>query len=109
MNWLKEFWKGFTTPMSSEGTGPSEALHNFTQHAKQTLAMARLEAERFNHNFIGTEHLLLGLTRLSKGTAVAVLVKMGVELELVQREVEKQVGVGPIEKSATDIPYTPRV
>jgi len=109
MNWFKAFWKGLTTPMLREGVSSFEGSNNFTQHATQVLAMARLEAARFNHGFVGTEHLLLGLVRLGKGTAVAVLAKMGVELEALKREVEKQVGVTSGEKIAGDIPITPRV
>lgn len=109
MNWLKAFWNGLTTPMSPEGVTSSEGSNNFTEHATQVLAMARLEAARFNHNFVGTEHLLLGFVRLGKGTAVAVLAKMGVDLEALKREVERQVGVAPGEKIAGNIPITPRV
>jgi hypothetical protein len=109
MKWFKAFWKGFTTPMSREGVSSFEGSNNFTQHATQVLAMARLEAARFNHGFVGTEHLLLGLVRLGKGTAVAVLAKMGVELEALKCEVERQVGITSGEKIAGNIPITPRV
>jgi ATP-dependent Clp protease ATP-binding subunit ClpC len=86
-----------------------EAMHNFTPRAQQVLALARKEADRFNHNFVGTEHLLLGLIRLGQGVAVNVLQKMGIELEAVRLEVEKQVGTGPDQKMVGNIPYTPRV
>src|ERR1043166_4212720 len=86
-----------------------EAMNNFTPRAQQILALARSEADRFNHNFVGTEHLLLGLIRLGQGTAVAVLGKMGLDLENVRLEVEKQVGTGPDQKMIGTIPYTPRV
>ena len=86
-----------------------EAMSNFTPRAQQVLALARLEADRFNHNFIGTEHLLLGLIKLGQGTAVNVLKKMGLDLETVRSEVEKQVGTGPDQKMIGNIPYTPRV
>jgi Clp amino terminal domain, pathogenicity island component len=109
MNWFKSFLQGFTTPMSREGAGSPEPLHNFTPRAQQVLALARREADRFHHNFVGTEHLLLGIIRLNQGTAVAVLKKMGLDLETVRMEVEKQVGTGPDEKMVGNIPYTPRV
>jgi ATP-dependent Clp protease ATP-binding subunit ClpC len=86
-----------------------EAMNNFTPRAQQVLALARKEADRFNHNFVGTEHLLLGLIRLGQGVAVNVLQKMGIELEAVRMEVEKQVGTGPDQKMVGNIPYTPRV
>jgi ATP-dependent Clp protease ATP-binding subunit ClpC len=86
-----------------------EAMHNFTPRAQQVLALARKEADRFNHNFVGTEHLLLGLIRLGQGVAVNVLQKMDVELDAVRMEVEKQVGTGPDQKMMGNVPYTPRV
>ena len=52
-------------------------MNNFTPRAQQVLALARKEADRFNHNYVGTEHLLLGLIKLGQGVAVNVLQKMG--------------------------------
>jgi ATP-dependent Clp protease ATP-binding subunit ClpC len=86
-----------------------EGMSNFTPRAQQVLALARKEADRFNHNFVGTEHLLLGLIKLGQGVAVNVLQKMGLDLETVRLEVEKQVGTGPDQKQVGNIPYTPRV
>lgn len=86
-----------------------EAMNNFTPRAQQVLALARKEADRFNHNFVGTEHLLLGLIKLGQGVAVNVLEKMGLDLDTVRMEVEKQVGTGPDQKMIGNIPYTPRV
>lgn len=84
-------------------------MSNFTPRAQQVLALARKEADRFNHNYVGTEHLLLGLIKLGQGVAVNVLQKMGMDLSTVRMEVEKQVGAGPETKLAGNIPYTPRV
>ena len=90
--------------------GPSrKTMNNFTPRAQQVLALARKEADRFNHNYVGTEHLLLGLIKLGQGVAVNVLQKMGLDLETVRMEVEKQVGSGPETKMVGNIPYTPRV
>src|SRR6516225_7971523 len=86
-----------------------ESMSNFTPRAQQVLALARKEADRFNHNFLGTEHLLLGLIKLGQGVAVNVIQKMGLDLETVRMEVEKQVGTGPDQKMIGNIPYTPRV
>jgi ATP-dependent Clp protease ATP-binding subunit ClpC len=86
-----------------------EAMNNFTPRAQQVLALARKEADRFNHNFVGTEHLLLGLIKLGQGVAVNVLQKIGLDLETVRMEVEKLVGTGPDQKMIGNIPYTPRV
>ena len=84
-------------------------MSNFTPRAQQVLALARKEADRFNHNFVGTEHLLLGLIKLGQGVAVNVLQKMGLDLDTVRLAVEKEVGTGPDQKLAGNIPYTPRV
>jgi len=86
-----------------------EAMNNFTPRAQQVLALARKEADRFNHNYLGSEHLLLGLIKLGQGVAVNVLQKLGLDLETVRMEVEKQVGPGPDQKMIGNIPYTPRV
>ncbi len=84
-------------------------MSNFTPRAQQVLALARKEADRFNHNFVGTEHLLLGLIKLGQGVAVNVLQRLGMDLDTVRMEVEKQVGTGPDQKQVGNIPYTPRV
>ncbi len=84
-------------------------MNNFTPRAQQVLVLARKEADRFSHAYIGTEHLLLGLIKLGQGVAVNVLQHMGLELETVRMEVEKEVGSGPPQKSGGNIPYTPRV
>src|SRR5438094_3950785 len=84
-------------------------MNNFTPRAQQVLQLARKEADRFNHNYVGTEHLLLGLIKLGQGVAVNVLEKIGLDLETVRMEVEKQVGSGPETKMVGNIPYTPRV
>ena len=73
------------------------------------LALARKEADRFHHNYIGTEHLLLGLINLGQGVAVNVLQKMGLDLDTVRQAVDEQVGLGPEAKPSGNIPYTPRV
>ncbi len=86
-----------------------EPMNNFTPRAQQVLALARKEADRFHHNYVGTEHLLLGLINLGQGVAVNVLQKMGLDLETVRNAVEKQVGKGTSAKPTGNIPYTPRV
>jgi hypothetical protein len=129
MNWFKSFWKKLTAPPAETPPtlrqifgGPEPAVrgmpgdqlkaelgNNFTPRAQQVFTLARKEADRLNHNFLGTEHVLLGLIALGKGVAVNVLLKMGLDLETVRREVEKQVGTGPDQKMIGKIPYTPRV
>ena len=84
-------------------------MNNFTPRAQQVLALARKEADRFNHNYVGTEHILLGLIKLGQGVAVNVLQKLGLDLDTVRMQVEQQVGSGPETKMVGNIPYTPRV
>src|SRR5260370_6319968 len=83
-------------------------MDNVTPRAQQVLVLARKEAERFNHNYVGTEHMLLGLIKLGQGVAVNVLQKMGLDLERVRMEVEKHVGSHPETNMIGNIPYTPR-
>lgn len=80
-----------------------EPMNNFTPRAQQVLALARKEADRFHHNYVGTEHLLLGLINLGQGVAVNVLQKMGLDLLTVRAAVEKQVGTGPESKPSGNI------
>lgn len=82
-------------------------MNNFTPRAQQVLAHARREADRFNHHYIGTEHLLLGLLKLGKGVAVTILENLGVELTAVRKQVEEQIGRGTEPQAEGNIPYTP--
>ena len=66
-------------------------MNNFTPRAQQVLALARKEADRFNHNFVGTEHLLLGLIREGEGIAANVLTNLGLDLEVIRQTVESMV------------------
>jgi len=109
MNRLRSLWKTLGAAAASGGEVSGDSLQNFTPRACQVLAFARKEADRFHHNFVGTEHLLLGLIQLGQGVAVNVLQKLGLDLETVRLEVEKQVGTGPEQKMLGNIPYTPRV
>src|SRR3974390_648487 len=127
MNWIKSFWQRLTGthiaprvnvhlpgPKILKGTSsaridPQPNLSNFTPRAQQVLALSRQEATRLNHNFVGTEHLLLGLVAFGQGTAVRVLNSMGIGLDTVRTEVERQVGAGPDQKVVGNVPYTPRV
>ncbi|MCK5160656.1 MAG: Clp protease, partial [Candidatus Aureabacteria bacterium] len=67
----------------------------FTPRARQVIILARKEADRFNHSYIGTEHLLLGIIKLGSGVAFNVLRSMGIDFETVRLEIEKSVGSGP--------------
>lgn len=67
----------------------------FTNRAKQVIKLAKKEAQRLNHNYLGTEHVLLGLMKLGQGIAVNVLRNMNLDYEIVRAEIEKVVGFGP--------------
>jgi len=83
--------------------------YNFTPSAQQALSLARKEAASFNHNFVATEHLLLGLIALGQGVAVNVLLKLGLNLETVRVEIKQQVGMVSGQVLTGNIPYTPCV
>jgi len=86
---------------------PSKHLSRFNGHAQHVLSLAREEALSFNHQFIGTEHLLLGLLREQDGLAALALEKLGVTLDPVRAAVEMKIGRGdqPVQE---DIDYVPR-
>lgn len=67
----------------------------FTNRAKQVIKLAKKEAQRLNHNYLGTEHILLGLLKLGQGVAVNVLRNLNLDYEIVRAEVERLVGFGP--------------
>lgn len=67
----------------------------FTNRAKQVIKLAKKEAQRLNHNYLGTEHVLLGLLKLGQGIAVNVLRNMSLDYEAIRAEVERIVGFGP--------------
>ena len=83
--------------------------NNFTPRAQQVLSLAKKEAKRFGHDYVGTEHLLLGLIKLGQGVAVSVLESMNLDLETVRMEVEKHSGAGGETMQDGELPLTPRV
>jgi hypothetical protein len=80
----------------------------FEMSARQSLAVAREEALRLGHDFIGTEHLLLGALKLATGTAATILRNSCVDSEAVRREMERLVVAQPAQASASALPLTPR-
>jgi len=85
----------------------ADRFDKFTERARKVLQLAQEEAQRFNHNYIGTEHLLLGLVREGEGVAAKVLGNLGVELNKVRSAVEFIIGRGD-RTVAGDIGLTPR-
>ncbi|MFQ5882144.1 MAG: ATP-dependent Clp protease ATP-binding subunit [Candidatus Methylomirabilales bacterium] len=83
-------------------------FERFTERARKVIILAREEAIRLGHNFVGTEHLLLGLVREGDGLAVAILKKLNVNLTTLKAEVEKIVSVGSEVSPAGEVPFTPQ-
>jgi ATP-dependent Clp protease ATP-binding subunit ClpC len=82
--------------------------NRFTERAQRVILIAQEEAKRLNHDYVGTEHLLLGLIALGEGVAAQVLANLGVDLRRVRSEVEKIVGTGDNVMLLGEIPFTPR-
>ena len=84
--------------------------YNFTERVRKSLAMAREETERLNHDSVGTEHVLLGLVRLNEGSAIAALRGMGTDPGAIRQLIEHTVARGPESAHARgpDRPYTSR-
>src|ERR1035438_636575 len=82
-------------------------FERFTDRARRVVVLAQEEARMLNHNYIGTEHLLLGLIHEGEGVAAKVLESMGISLEAVRQQVEEIVGRGKDAPSG-HIPFTPR-
>jgi ATP-dependent Clp protease ATP-binding subunit ClpC len=116
MNWFKEFWKALTTPLAPVTTplareipGFTEQSEDFTPRAARALVLARKEAQRTHHRFIGTEHVLLGLILLGQGVAFNVLTALGVDLEAVRLTIETEIPGGIHEEASGPIDFTPKV
>ncbi len=80
----------------------------FTDRAKKVMNLARQEAQRFNHEYLGTEHILLGLVQEGSGVAANVLKNMSIDLNKIRTEVEKIVKTGPSMVTMGQLPFTPR-
>ena len=82
--------------------------YNFTERVRKVLAMAREEAHRLQHEYVGTEHILLGLLLEGKGIASAVLEKLSIDVSEVRQEIENIVPMGRASPTNVDLPYTSR-
>src|SRR5262249_16301262 len=80
----------------------------FTDRARKVMQLANQEAQRFNHEYIGTEHILLGLVKEGSGVAGAALTRFGIDLGKVRSEVEKIIQEGPDAVLMGKLPLTPR-
>jgi ATP-dependent Clp protease ATP-binding subunit ClpC len=100
---------------SLEGSGAKRSgrqemdmFERFTDRARKVMALANQEAQRFNHEYIGTEHILLGLVKEGSGVGANVLKNLDVDLRKVRMEVEKLVKSGPDMVTMGKLPQTPR-
>jgi ATP-dependent Clp protease ATP-binding subunit ClpC len=80
----------------------------FTDRARKVMNLAKQEAQRLNHEYIGTEHILLGLIQEGSGVAASVLKNLGVDLKKIRNEIEKIVKSSPTMVSMSTLPFTPR-
>jgi ATP-dependent Clp protease ATP-binding subunit ClpA len=102
------------TPPPQPGPPPARMntyrgpFDRFNDRAKRTLALAQDEAMRFNHNYLGPEHLLLGLVREGEGVAARVIAGLGIPLSKLRGEVERIIGRGESTSTPSEITITPR-
>jgi ATP-dependent Clp protease ATP-binding subunit ClpC len=85
----------------------ADMFERFTNRARRVVVLAQEEARLLNHNYIGTEHLLLGILAIGEGTALRALDEMGITLDIVRQQVEQIIGVGQ-QRPSGHIPFTPR-
>jgi ATP-dependent Clp protease ATP-binding subunit ClpA len=112
-DWIPAF-AGMTMEKGSCGTGSQDKrlqfmlYDRFTDRARKVMAYARQEAQRFNHDFIGTEHILLGLIKEGGGVAANVLRDLDVDVKKVRLEVERMMQPNPDVQTKGQPPFTPR-
>lgn len=95
------------TPKQADGSERTGMFERFTDKARQVVVMAQEEARRLDHNWIGTEHVLLGLVKVEDGVAAKALTSLGVSLDQTRVAVEAIIGRGD-EPPSGHIPFTPR-
>src|SRR5687767_12331629 len=82
--------------------------YNFTERTRKVLALSREEAHRLGHEYVGTEHILLGLIREGEGVAAAALQSLSIDLDELRHRLEGIVKRGGAERRGSDLPYTSR-
>src|SRR5437879_12134392 len=92
----------------TERGGGTPVFERFTERARRVIILAREEAGRFRHDFVGTEHVLLGLIRDGEGIATAVLQRLGLGLETVKAEVGRTLAGFPNTRTFGEVPFTPQ-
>jgi ATP-dependent Clp protease ATP-binding subunit ClpC len=95
-------------PHTAFGRTMVSMFERFTDRARRVVVLAQEEARLLNHNYIGTEHVLLGLIREAEGVAAQTLEALGVSLEAVRTRIEEIIGTGGGSVEAGHVPFTPR-
>jgi serine/threonine protein phosphatase PrpC len=104
---MKQLWRKLRE--YQRGIQFDDPLQDFTPRARTVFGLAKKHSARLRHNFIGTEHLILGLIEVGQGVAFNVLKRSGVNLEDVRQKVEECVGLGPDKPCSFRPPFTPRL
>ena len=94
-------------PVPQRRTRPRGVFERFTDRARRVIPLAQEEAQRLNHDYVGTEHLLLGLLSEGEGVAAKALASLGISLEAVRVQVQEIIGQG-LSAPTGHIPFTPR-
>jgi ATP-dependent Clp protease ATP-binding subunit ClpC len=95
------------TEHAGRGPGGADMFERFTDRARRVVVLAQEEARMLNHNYIGTEHILLGLIHEGEGVAAKALESLNISLEAVRQQVEEIIGQGQAAPTG-HIPFTPR-
>jgi hypothetical protein len=98
---------GFPPFFPRRGKGGGRLFHRFTARARRSVALAQEEAALLKHNYVGTEHILLGLLREGEGVAGQALAALGIRIDDVRAQVTRIVGEGE-QAPAGQVPFTPR-
>src|SRR6202166_4022686 len=101
-------WRGEPCGPKAWTDGRNRMYERFTDRARKVMQLANQEAQRFNHEYIGTEHILLGLVKEGSGVAANVLKNLDIALRKIRLEVEKIVQTGPDMVTMGKLPQTPR-
>jgi hypothetical protein len=108
---FREYWRP-RRPASLPPSAATMAMHpmnNFTPRAQHALALARKEADRFGHNYVGTEHVLLGILTQGQNVGIAILKNLGVDERRLREAMETRLGPGTDQAKRGGMPFAPRV
>jgi ATP-dependent Clp protease ATP-binding subunit ClpC len=108
-DWAEEHLSQWKSRDAAANAAIEAFANQFTPRARRVLDLAFREAERLSHNFIGTEHVLVGLVGAGEGLAGRVLMDSGLDLEIIRKEVERRVGIRPARVKFDRLPFTPRM